>query len=133
MQIEEEKSQIELEIATLKLKKEENIMIKRNEVDKLSCARKAFEHNKTIKIGLLHHTYRFEVVKKAEKEIDLLNNFITEQSIELDKVKEKEKEVDFIYKKSILELKKKEMIKEEIKIMEYKKLLKNKKEKNERS
>lgn len=122
MKIAEEKQEIELEISILQVKKTENQKLKENELNKIAHVRKVFEQQKTVKAGMLHQTYRFDIVKKAEKEIDILDRFIANQNIELDKIKEKEKEVDRIFQLMLFEIKKKEALKEEIILMEYKKL-----------
>lgn len=122
MQIQEEKQEIEVEIQNLQTKKTSNLEAKQNEIKKLSFAKKILDENKTVAIGSLYQNFRADLVAKMDKENGLLDNFIAEQNIELEKLKEKEKEVDLIFKSKLDAEEKKALKKQEKVLLEYKKL-----------
>lgn len=122
MQIHEEKQEVELEIGKLQGKKMLNSVTRKNEMMKLSFVSKMFAENKTVSAGSLHQNFKADLVKQLDKENELLDGFIKEQYVELEKLKEKEKEVDSIFKIQIDIEKKKALKKQEMVLLEYKKL-----------
>lgn len=119
---EQDKNEILKEISELQNRRQINVVKIQKEEKKLQFVDEMFEKFKTVKAGMLHHGYNPENVKKAEKEIKKIDEFIETQNRELQKVVEKQKEVERIYNEKIKEIDRQRRKKEEDNLFEMKQI-----------
>lgn len=118
-----ERMSLEKEIAVLQLKRNENIKKREKEMNKLSKTQEIFNSNKVVLASMLKVEFNSEIVKNADREMLVINQYIQELNIEIEKINEREKFIEKTYELEQLQKMKKIQIKEEITIHEFKKWL----------
>lgn len=112
--------EIELEIAKLQEKKAEVVRRRDEELKKLSLSTNILKEKKTINASFLQVRFNHEVVERCNRETELIERLITEQHVELEKVKEKGRYIENAYGQLLKELQNKERRREEEMLLDFK-------------
>ncbi|MFP3725755.1 hypothetical protein U8V72_11190 [Priestia filamentosa] len=123
MKFEQDKLEIEKEIAQLQRKKKVINDRKELEENKLKYSSELLKKKKVVSVAVLRQRFDYEFVKQCEKEIGLLEKYIQQCNRNIEKIKEQEKYVEATFYKQIKEKEEKTRKKEEEILIEYKKWL----------
>lgn len=120
LKLEKDRMEIELEIAKLQEKKAEVVRRRDEELKKLSLSTNILKEKKTINASFLQVRFNHEVVERCNRETELIERLITEQHVELEKVKEKGRYIENAYGQLLKELQNKERRREEEMLLDFK-------------